>query len=68
MPHRVAGTTLSAIQMTTAAGICTVLDLLATGRLPQRGFVRQEEMALADFLDNRFGRIYQQAETVAHAA
>ena len=62
------GTTLSAIQVTTAAGICTVLDLLATGRLPQRGFVRQEEVALADFLDNRFGRIYRQAEPVAHAA
>ena len=54
----VAGKPRSAIQITTAAGICAVLDLLAAGRLPQRGFVRQEEIALADFLANRFGRSY----------
>lgn len=52
------GTLRSAIQVTTAAGICTALDLLATGRLPARGFIRQEDMALADFLDNRFGAVY----------
>ena len=50
----------SAIQVTTAAGICTVLDLLATGRLPQQGYVRQEEIALPDFLSNRFGKAYRQ--------
>ena len=55
----VAGQRMSAIQITTAAGICTVLDLLANGRLPQQGFVRQEEISLGDFLANRFGRVYQ---------
>ena len=40
------------------AGITGVLDLLASGRLPERGFVRQEEIALGDFLANRFGRFY----------
>lgn len=54
----VAGRPRSAIQITTAAGICAVLDLLATGRLPQKGFVKQEEIAFADFLANRFGRRY----------
>ncbi|ANP90092.1 saccharopine dehydrogenase family protein [Rhizobium leguminosarum] len=54
----VAGKTMSAIQITTAAGITTVLDLLADGKLPQKGFVRQEEVALADFLNNRFGQVY----------
>jgi saccharopine dehydrogenase-like NADP-dependent oxidoreductase len=48
----------SAIQVTTAAGICGVLDLLAEGRLPQQGFVRQEDVPLADFLANRFGKVY----------
>jgi len=48
----------SAIQLTTAAGICGVLDLLAEGRLPQQGFVRQEDVPLADFLANRFGKVY----------
>lgn len=55
----VAGKRMSAIQITTAAGITTVLDLLANGRLPQRGFVRQEEISLEDVLNNRFGRAYE---------
>lgn len=54
----VAGHRLSAIQLTTAAGICTALDLVAHGRLPQAGFVGQEQVALADFLGNRFGCVY----------
>lgn len=54
----VAGKKMSAIQITTAAGITTVLDLLANGRLPQKGFVRQEEISLDDVLQNRFGRAY----------
>lgn len=52
------GVLRSAIQLTTAAGICAVLDLLASGMLPARGFVRQEEIALEDFLANRFGSAY----------
>lgn len=56
--HVVGGVLRSAIQITTAAGICTVLDLLANGRLPAQGFVRQEDIALGDFLANRFGNAY----------
>ncbi|CAN5554793.1 saccharopine dehydrogenase family protein [soil metagenome] len=58
----------SAIQVTTAAGICTVLDLLAAGRLPSQGYVRQEEIALADFLSNRFGKAYRQPGDAVAAA
>lgn len=54
----VGGRKMSAIQITTAAGIATVFDLLAQDRLSARGFVRQEEIALADFLSNRFGQLY----------
>lgn len=54
----VAGRPMSAIQSTTAAGITAVLDLLAGGGLPAGGFVRQEDIALSDFLKNRFGRVY----------
>lgn len=56
--REVRGIAHSAIQITTAAGICTMLDLLATGVLPQKGFVRQEEVSLATFLSNRFGAAY----------
>lgn len=49
----------SAIQITTAAGICAVVDLHAHGQLPSTGFVRQEQVDLDVFLTNRFGRHYQ---------
>jgi saccharopine dehydrogenase-like NADP-dependent oxidoreductase len=54
----VGGRVRSAIQITTAGGICAVLDLLAAGRLPQKGLIRQEDIDLASFLANRFGRCY----------
>lgn len=48
----------SAIQITTAAGVCTMVDLLCAGKLPSKGFVRQEDVALDVFLRNHFGRYY----------
>ena len=63
--REVDGRTLSAIQITTAAAICTVLDLLAVGELPQRGFVRQEDIPLRAFLQNRFGKVFAKSESRA---
>lgn len=57
-PRRISGKQYTGIQITTAAGICAVLDLLSDGKLKDKGFVKQEEVKLADFLDNRFGRYY----------
>jgi saccharopine dehydrogenase-like NADP-dependent oxidoreductase len=54
----IAGTDRTAIQVTTAAGICAMLDLLVQGHLPAAGFRRQEEVPLSVFLANRFGRVY----------
>lgn len=54
----IGGQLWSAIQVTTAAGICAVVDLHRSGKLPQQGFVRQEEANLSDFLANRFGQHY----------
>lgn len=59
---------LSAIQVTTAAGISAVLDLLAGGCLPGCGLVRQEDVPLKVFLANRFGRVYAQPVADARAA
>lgn len=56
--QEVNGELLSAIQVTTAAGICTMVDLVMEGKLPKAGLVRQEQARLADFLANRFGRFY----------
>jgi len=54
----IGGVMRSAIQITTAAGITGVLDLLATGKIADRGFIRQEDIDLETFLANRFGRAY----------
>jgi len=55
---------LSAIQITTAAGICAAVDLFRAGKLPQSGFVAQERVRLTEFLANRFGKAYEKARQV----
>jgi saccharopine dehydrogenase-like NADP-dependent oxidoreductase len=63
------GRVRSAIQITTAGGICAVLDMLSAGDLPQSGLIKQEDIKLQSFLANRFGRVYAMSvETAAHAA
>lgn len=65
----VGGRIHSAIQITTASAICAVLDLLSAGELPQKGLIKQEEIALQRFLANRFGRVYAMPAVVtANAA
>ena len=57
-PQMIAGRLWSAIQVTTAAGITAVVDLVLADPARYRGFVRQEDFALTDVLTNRFGRYY----------
>lgn len=54
------------IQITTAAGICCMLDMLVNGDLPQKGFVRQEDADFDVFIANRFGSAYAKDETSGH--
>ena len=56
--HEIGGKLMSAIQITTAAGMCAMVDLLVDGKLPKKGFVRQEQADLKAFLGNRFGKVY----------
>ncbi|MBL4622430.1 MAG: saccharopine dehydrogenase NADP-binding domain-containing protein [Immundisolibacteraceae bacterium] len=57
--HRqVDGEHWGAIQITTAASLCAVLDLYYQQQTPQQGLVLQEQIELQTFLDNRFGRYY----------
>ena len=55
---------VSAIQITTAAGICAAVDLFRSGKLPKCGFIRQEQVALPEFLANRFGVAYEQSRRI----
>jgi len=64
----IGGRVRSAIQITTAGGICAVLDMLAGGALPKSALIRQEDIALQPFLANRFGRVYAAAAATTQAA
>jgi saccharopine dehydrogenase-like NADP-dependent oxidoreductase len=66
--EEVNGTVHSAIQITTSNSVCAVLDMLSDGTLPQRGFVKQEQIGLEAFLANRFGRAFRQLKSLEAAA
>lgn len=67
-PQVVAGRLWSAIQITTAAGICGVIDLVLTNPDKYSGFVAQEQFRLQDVLDNRFGEFYAHGGTNLESA
>jgi saccharopine dehydrogenase-like NADP-dependent oxidoreductase len=52
------GTQRTAIELTTAAGVVGVVELLRAGKLPSKGFVGQEHVPLDDFLKTRVGCYY----------
>ncbi len=58
-PQEILGRLWSAIQVTTAAGITAVVDLVLAKPEAYRGFVRQEQFRLPDVLANRFGAWYR---------
>jgi saccharopine dehydrogenase-like NADP-dependent oxidoreductase len=55
-PQMIAGRLWSAIQVSTASGVCAVLDLVLTHPERHHGLVTQESFRLPDILGNRFGR------------
>jgi len=57
-PQEIAGRLWSAIQVTTAAGVTAVLDIVLSNPGAYQGFVRQEQFRLPEILANRFGRWY----------
>jgi saccharopine dehydrogenase-like NADP-dependent oxidoreductase len=57
-PQMIAGRLWSAIQVTTAAGMTAVVDLVMNSGGRHAGFVRQEDFRLQDVLQNRFGKHY----------
>jgi saccharopine dehydrogenase-like NADP-dependent oxidoreductase len=55
-PQIIAGRLWSAIQVSTASGLCAVLDLVLMHPQQRSGLVTQESFRLPDILANRFGR------------
>lgn len=57
-PEEIRGLTWSAIQVSTASGVCAVVDLVLGQANEYKGLVLQENFALSRVLDNRFGKYY----------
>ncbi len=57
-PLEIGGKTRRAISWTTAASICAVVEMVNSGTLPDRGFIRQEEISLNDFLKTENGKFF----------
>jgi saccharopine dehydrogenase-like NADP-dependent oxidoreductase len=55
-PVEIDGRARTAIAWTTASSAAAVIELVASGVLPQRGFLKQEEIPLAPFLETTPGR------------
>ncbi|HSF11018.1 MAG TPA: saccharopine dehydrogenase C-terminal domain-containing protein [Nitrospirales bacterium] len=58
-PQTIAKKLWAAIQVTTAAGMCSVVDLVFERPGKYQGFVTQETFDLPSILANRFGRFFQ---------
>ncbi|BCA95287.1 L-lysine dehydrogenase [Legionella antarctica] len=57
-PEVIRGLEWSAIQVSTASGVCAVVDLVLGQSNEYKGLILQEEFKLANVLENRFGKYY----------
>ncbi len=57
-PQTIRGLEWSAIQVSTASGVCAVVDLVLGQENEYHGLILQENFRLADLLGNRFGQYY----------
>jgi saccharopine dehydrogenase-like NADP-dependent oxidoreductase len=57
-PTTVAGAKETAIAWTTSASVVGVIQMVAQRQLPQRGFLKQEQIPLDGFLATRTGRLF----------
>jgi len=58
MPREVDGIHRTAIAWTTAGSVASVIELVRSGGLPQKGFIKQESIPLDAFLATPTGRLF----------
>lgn len=58
--ENIGGTSWRAISWTTAASIVAVVEMVSKGVLPQKGFIKQEDIKLKDFLATQTGAFYDE--------
>lgn len=56
--QNISGKEFTAIQLTTAGSACAVIDLHVNGKLPHKGFIRQEDINLSDLMNSDFAKYY----------
>lgn len=57
-PITIDGLPCRAISWTTAASVCAIVEMVSNGTLPDKGFIKQEDVPLQDFLQTKNGRLY----------
>ncbi len=58
-PIEVAGGPQTAIAWTTAGSVVAIIEMVRSGALPDRGFLKQEEISLEAFLATKTGGLYR---------
>lgn len=58
-PKKIAGQEWRAISWTTACSIVAVIEMVAKGKLPKKGFIKQEDIPLSEFLRTKNGSYYE---------
>ena len=58
-PRDINGRHLTSIEYTTAIGLLTMMELYLTEKIPQEGYVRQEDVSWKDATSTTFGSIYR---------
>lgn len=57
-PLTINGKHWRAISWTTAASVAAVVEMVASGVLPQKGFIKQEDISFNDFIKTKWGSLY----------
>lgn len=57
-PFEIAGEKRRTIAWTTACSVCAMVELVNNGTLPDKGFIKQEEVPFDKFLATHNGRLY----------
>ncbi len=63
-PRDINGRNWRAISWTTAASVAAVVEMVANGSLANKGFIKQEDIALDAFYATRWGRLYADEQMI----
>ena len=57
-PIDILGKSRTAIAWTTAASVVAIIEMVRSGKLTNKGFIKQEDISLDDFLSTPTGSFY----------